>query len=106
MSDYPDWDEETDDDTDDEDDETYSDDVEEEDEEAIFAEIEQVFRRERARIRACDDIHELQALRAEYRSTAESGAREAGRIRARDLIELVDGRITDIKARRLAGRRW
>ena len=37
---------------------------------------------------------------------AGSGEREAVLIRARDLVELVDDRITDLKARRMARRGW
>jgi hypothetical protein len=87
--------------------------VEEEDEEeegedpdVVLARIEKAFRTERARIRASVDIGELRALRSEYQAL-ESNARmpQAARIRARDLVELIDDRVTDIKAKRLADRR-
>lgn len=112
-----DWedDEETEDDSgeldfeDDDSDELDFDDEEEdedEDEDEVFANIERAFRQERAAIRVCDDLHELRRLRATHQALANSGARDAGRIRARDLVELIDDRITDLKARRMARRSW
>ena len=88
-----------DDDDDDDDDED-----DEDEDETQFDRIERAFREERATIRSCDNVHKLRTLRAWHVDLAESGACEAGRIRARDLVELVDERITDIKARRLARR--
>lgn len=91
----------------------YDDDVaEEEDEEEaedpeeVLARIEKAFRSERARIRSTEDLHELRALRAECEALlSNAGAPQAARIRARDLVELVDDRLTDLKAKRLAARR-
>ncbi len=77
-----------------------------EDDEQVFANIERIFRQERAKVRACKDIRELRRMHAEYRELAEGNGRVAGRIRARDLMELVDERITDLKAQRMARRRW
>jgi len=78
----------------------------EDEEEDLLQRIEQAFRGERARIRGCGDLDELRALRAAYASDA-AGSRlnQAGRIRARDLIELIDDRVTDLKAQRIAARR-
>ena len=94
-----------DDDDDDDDDNSYmDDDDDDDDDEALFVRIERAFREERANVRSCDDVHELRHKRAGFLDMAEGNGREAGRIRARDLIELVDERITDLKARRLARR--
>lgn len=81
-------------------------DEEEEDEDDLLARIEHAYRSERARIRASDDGHELRALRTEYVALEASGRlNQAGRLRARDLIELIDDRVTDLKAKRLASGR-
>ncbi len=80
------------------------DDGDDEDDDERFAAIERAFRLERANIRSCEDLHELRHLRASHQALANSNAREAGRIRARDLVELIDDRITDLKARRMARR--
>ena len=80
------------------------DEEEEEDDEEVFGRIERAFRQQRARIRVCEEIHELRTIRTEHVVLAESAAREAERIRARDLVELVDDRITDLKAQRIARR--
>lgn len=84
----------------------FDDEDDDEDDDEVFANIERAFRQERAAIRACDDLHELRRLRATHQALANSGARDAGRIRARDLVELIDDRITDLKARRMARRSW
>ncbi len=77
-----------------------------EDPEVVLARVERAFRTERARIRASEDVQELRALRSEFQ-TLESNGRmpQSARIRAHDLVELIDDRITDIKAMRLADRR-
>lgn len=83
-----------------------NDDEEEVDEEAVFARIEHAFREERARIRDCDDIDDLRGFRDAYLALEPTGRlSQAGRVRAHDLIELVDDRITDLKAQQLAERR-
>lgn len=79
---------------------------EEEDEEELLARIEKAFRGERARSRACTDLNELRALRPEYQTVESNGTlNQAGRIRAHDLIEIIDDRVTDLKAKRIAARR-
>ncbi len=67
-------------------------------------EIERAYRQERATIRACDDLHELRRLRRAHQELADSDGREAGRLRAFDLVELIDERITDLRAQRMASR--
>lgn len=76
----------------------------EDDDEQLY-EIERAFRDDRATIRACEDLRELRRLRSAHQDLADSDGREAGRIRARDLVELIDERITDLRARRIASRR-
>jgi hypothetical protein len=92
------------DDDDEDDGEADDDDDGVEDDDERFAAIERAFRLERANIRSCEDLHELRHLRASHQALANSNAREAGRIRARDLVDLIDDRITDLKARRMARR--
>jgi len=99
-----------DDDDDDMDDEldldfAETDEEEDDDEEEQIMLIEQAFRRERAHIRAAEDLHELRSMRTVYQeSIAEGQLNQAGRIRSNDLIELIDDKITDVKARRMAAR--
>jgi len=82
------------------------DDEEAEDEDEHIRQVEAGFRSDRARIRSCGDLDELRELRAEYqRLEMRGGLSAAGRIRAHDLVELIDERITDIKAQRM-DRRW
>lgn len=93
------------DDDDEIEDEEEGDEEEEEDEDDLLARIEQAYRSDRAKIRVMDDVHELRAQRAEYEQLLASGRlHQAGRLRARDLLELIDDRVTDVKAKRLASR--
>lgn len=92
-------------DFDEEDDEILDDDYvdddadEEEDEEDLLERVESAFRTDRARIRQSDSIYELRLLKVEYQDLESNGRlSQAGRIRARDLMELVDQRITDLRA--------
>ncbi len=73
------------------------------DDEQLY-EIERAYRHERATILACEDLRELRRLRRAHQELADSDGREAGRIRALDLVELIDERITDLRARRMASR--
>jgi hypothetical protein len=103
---FDDEDEELDDDLEyDEEFEYDEDEEDEEDDEEQILRVEQAFRRERARIRASKDIPELREMRTVYQtSIAEDELCQAARIRSHDLIELIDDRITDIKASRMTAR--
>jgi hypothetical protein len=94
--DEEDWDEDEDEDED------YAEESEDdEDEEELLMRIERAFRNERARIRNCNDVYTLRQLRDQYGQDLAGGSlNQAARIRARDLIELVDDRITDVSSRR------
>jgi hypothetical protein len=72
------------------------------DDEVIVRRVEAVFRAERQRIRECGSVGDLRTMRTEHESTlAIPGLHLAAVLRCRDLLELVDDRITDIKARQL-----
>ncbi len=93
---------ESDEDESDEDEPEDDQDDDEEDEEAAKLErIEQAFRTERTRIRACDDIAELRTMRRDYQEIL-AGAVGVGRLRMNDLIELVDEQVTNLNAKRFA----
>jgi len=77
---------------------------EELDDEQIIADVERAFRNERARIRTCESLVELREIRATYEDAAANLSHVAQRIRARDLVEIADDRITSLKAARLARR--
>ncbi len=82
------------------------DEEEQEDEEAVLLRVERAFRSERARVRACEDLDELRALRSSYLDLeAGGGLHLAGRVRVRDLVELIDDRLTDLEAWRLVAQR-
>ena len=89
------------------DDEFEDEEVEEEgEEEEDPADIERQFRELRARVRGCADLDDLRKMRANLRQ-AISAERVQGiaRVRATDLIELIDDRITDLRAKQIADRR-
>ena len=101
-----DLDDDSDDDVEEDGDDEFADGDEEDDEaptpdpHAHLEEVERGYRADRARIRACDDVHELRAMKAEYEAILRRRVlSEAGRVRAGDLIELIDDRITDLRAR-------
>ncbi len=97
-------DEESEEDDDDSDDNESDDD--DQDEDARLARVETAFRAERALIRACDDVAELRTKRREYQALLSDGeVIGVGRLRINDLIELIDGRTTDLKAKRFAAGR-
>lgn len=76
------------------------------DEDAVLQRVERAFRGERARVRAAEDPDELRALRSAYLDLeAGGGLNLAGRVRVRDLVELIDDRLTDLEARRFVTRR-
>ncbi|MFZ5477356.1 MAG: hypothetical protein ACOZNI_11335 [Myxococcota bacterium] len=100
--------EETDEESEDDDDESDEDDDDDDDqdEDARLARIETAFRAERALIRACDDVAELRTKRREYQAVLSNGeVIGVGRLRINDLIELIDDRTTDLKAKRFAAGR-
>ena len=74
------------------------------DDEQIIADVERAFRSERARIRSCESLVELREIRATYEDQSTTLPHMAQRIRARDLVEVADDRITSLKAVRLARR--
>ena len=85
---------------------------EEEDEDEVDDEVEDLanvdrqFREQRARVRSCSDLDELRQMRANLRHAVSAGTVQgATRIRATDLIELIDDRISDVRAKQLAERR-
>ena len=95
-----DWD---DDDDDELVEETVQDD--EPDAEELLARVERAFRADRARIRACGDVGELRAMQDDFRASLADGTLYGvAALRGNDLLELIDERITDLKAARVAGR--
>ena len=80
--------------------------LEEEDPAEILARVEHAYREERARIRASEDLAELGTMRKTYRAQLSDGTLYGiAAVRGDDLLELIDDRITDLKAARLAERR-
>ena len=71
---------------------------------ASLARLDKAFRELRARVRACSDLSQLRAWRAEQ--VAELGGRLTPTVRLRtlDIIEAIDDRVTDLRALR-AGQR-
>ena len=75
------------------------------DAEELLARVERAFRADRARIRACSDVGELRAMQDDFRASLADGTLYGiAALRGNDLLELIDERITDLKAARVAGR--
>ncbi len=75
------------------------------DAEELLARVERAFRADRARIRACGDVGELRAMQDEFQASLADGTLYGiAALRGNDLVELIDARITDLTAARMAGR--
>ena len=100
-------DEESDEDDESDDDESDGDDDDESDEDpAMLARLDAVFREERAKIRTSNDVAALRTDRAAYQRQVASGElKGAVAVRGNDLIELIDDRLIEIKAKQLADRK-
>lgn len=87
-----------------------SDDEAEEDDElpaedaASLARLDKAFRELRARVRACSDLSQLRAWRAEQVAELAGRLTPTVRLRTLDIIEAIDDRVTDLRALR-AGQR-
>ena len=99
-------DEESDED-DESDDEDGDDDEDESDEDpAMLVRLEAVFRGERAKIKTSNDVAALRTDRSAYQRQVASGQlKGAVAVRAHDLMELIDDRLIEIKAKQLADRK-
>lgn len=99
-------DEEGTDDDDDEEDEEEEDEEEEDDDEpppegdAMLARLDKEFRKLRARVRASTDPSELRSLRNEHTASLAERLSPTVRMRTLDIIEAIDERVTDLRARR------
>ena len=77
----------------------------ESDDEGEFERVEAIYRKERAEIRASTNSVDLRDRRSGYeRLLRDQDASTIACVRARDLIEQIDNRITDLRAKRLAER--
>lgn len=69
--------------------------------EGLFERVEAAFRSDRAKIRGLADVGDLREMRASYQAQVDDDhLPDIGRVRASDLLSLVEDRITDILARR------
>ncbi len=96
-------------DTDDEDefsdDETVASGDDEEEDGDSDAAIEATFREERAAVRASIDLPDLRRVRRNLQDAlADDSLAGVAAARARDLVELIDDRIAELRARQLTGR--
>lgn len=96
--------------TDDED-EVFDDDTDpggdddEEDDGDSDAAVEATFREERAAVRASIDLPDLRRVRRNlHDALAEGDLAGVAAARARDLVELIDDRIAELRARQMTGR--
>lgn len=83
------------DDDDDDDDESLP-----EEDDAFLARLDKAFRATRARIRASTDLAELRTLRANHAASLSERMTPTTRVRTQDIVELVDERVTDLRAGR------
>ena len=96
-------------DTDDEDefsdDETDASGDDEEEDGNSDAAVEATFREERAAVRASIDLPDLRRVRRNLQNAlAEGDLAGVAAARARDLVELIDDRIAELRARQMTGR--
>lgn len=96
------WRDQTDEEDDDHDHTHPSDDLDEEpDSETLVHNIEAAFRVDRAALRSMTDPEALREERdALLRFAGDPDLHVAARLRARDLVEIIDDRLTDLEARR------
>ena len=88
------------------DEETETEEEEEEDEDQHLEENESAFQQHRAAVRSCSDLGDLADMRAQFSAlTTHSGLSQAARVRARDLVQLTNDRIAEVRARRITGGR-
>ena len=103
-------DEQSDEDDESDDDESDDDDGDDDDESdedpAMLVRLEAVFRAERAKIKTSNDVAALRTDRAAYQRQVASGElKGAVAVRGNDLMELIDDRLIEIKAKQLADRK-
>ena len=65
-----------------------------------LAALERAFHRLRAQVRASSDVVALRAMRAEYLDSLSSPMSPTTRLRTQDVIDLIDERVTDLRAAR------
>lgn len=65
-----------------------------------LAALERAFHRLRAQVRASSDVVALRAMRAEYLESLSSPMSPTTRLRTQDVIDLIDERVTDLRAAR------
>jgi len=91
------------------DDETSDDDPEDEDEDedelpvedvAEIARIDKAFRSLRARVRSLTDLSELRSIRNDNAEALAGRLTPIARLRIEDIVEAIDVRVTDLRARR------
>lgn len=68
--------------------------------EAGLAALDQLYRELRGKIRSSSDPVALRSMRAEYVASLSARLSPTTRLRTNDLIELIDERVTDIRATR------
>lgn len=78
------------------------DDVPVEDDE-MLARLDKEFRKLRARVRGSSDLSELRSIRADQTAALAGGLTPTVRLRTLDIIEAIDDRVTDLRARRGRG---
>lgn len=81
-------------------DEDNTDDDPPEEDDAMLALIDKEFRSLRAAIRRSTDLSELRAIRADHEATLSDRLSPSVRLRTQDIIELIDDRVTDLRASR------
>ena len=97
------FDESDDDESDDDDElpeEEEDDDDPPEEYDAMLALLDKTFRALRARIRRSTDLSELREIRADHEATLSVRLSPPVRLRTLDIIELIDDRVTDLRASR------
>lgn len=71
-----------------------------EEDEAALGRLDVAFRALRAKVRASSDLVELRTMRAQYLESLGERLSPTVRLRTRDLLEEIDERVTELRARR------
>lgn len=71
-----------------------------EEDEAALGRLDVAFRALRAKVRASSDLVELRTMRAQYLESLGGRLSPTVRLRTRDLLEEIDERVTELRARR------
>ena len=96
--------EESEDESDEDADETDDEDELPVEDDEMLARLDKAYRALRAKVRASKDLSELRSIRADQTAALSGRLTPTVRLRTLDIIELIDDRVTDLRAARTGSR--